>query len=115
MMTRSEAALTVGDWFTSVEPAPPRALAAQLQTMIAADASRPASEVPEICLRVAEEHLQRLLTSGSTSRATAMDLLAVDALVTYAFEAAAGDASQIEARTKNAMSRIGTLAGQAQT
>lgn len=81
--------------------------------MIATDAGQPASEVPDVFLRAAEEHLRRLLASGSTSRATAMDLLAVDALVTYAFEAAAGDASEIDARAKDAMSRIGLLAGQA--
>lgn len=111
-MLHSQAAQTVGDWLSSVEPAPPPALAAQLKAMIATDAVRPVSEVPEVCLRAAENHLRKLLASGSTSRETAMDLLAVDALVTYAFEAAAGDASQIEARTKNAMSRIGLLAGQ---
>ena len=81
--------------------------------MIATDAGRPASEVPEVCLRAAEDYLQKLLASGSTSRETAMDLLAVDALVTYAFQAAAGDPAQIEARTKSAMTRIGILAGQA--
>ncbi|MEP6780750.1 MAG: hypothetical protein ABJC26_12725 [Gemmatimonadaceae bacterium] len=113
-MPHSHAALTVGDWFAAVEPAPPRALAERLKAMIATDAGRPVAEVPEVCLRAAENHLRKLLASGSTSRATAIDLLAVDALVTYAFESAAGDATQIEARTKGAMSRIGLIAGQAQ-
>ncbi len=112
-MTSPRVAATVGEWFTSIEPAPPQALAGQLTLLIADDASRPVSDVPEVCLRIAEEHLQRLLASGATSRASAIDLLAVDALVTYAFEAAASDASKIEARTIVAMQRIGALAGEA--
>ena len=112
-MPHSRAVQTVGEWFTSIEPAPPRALAALLRAMIASDVDLPATQVPEVCLRVAENHLQLLLASGSTSRATAIDLLAVDALITYAFEAAAGDAAQIEARAQQAMSRIGLLAGHA--
>lgn len=101
---------TVGEWFKAVEPAPPRVLAEQLKTMVSNYAARPASEVPEVCLQVAEQQLRLLLASGSTSRATALDLLSVDALVTYAFEAAAQDAMTIEARASSAMTRIAALA-----
>ncbi|MDQ6612837.1 MAG: hypothetical protein M3Y64_10420 [Gemmatimonadota bacterium] len=73
---------------------------------------QPADEVPQVCLRVAEEQLQLLLASGSTSRATALDLLSVDALVTYAFEAAAANGQSIEACASHAMARIAMLAMQ---
>jgi hypothetical protein len=39
-----------------------------------------------------------------------LDLLAVDALMTYAFEAAADDAAGLEERTKTALARIADLA-----
>jgi hypothetical protein len=50
-----------------------------------------------------------LLASGSTSRATALDLLAVDALVTYAFQAGADDPARLEERAARAMARIALL------
>ena len=102
--------VTVGDWLAQVQPAPPRALAEQLQHLVAAHAARPAAEVPEVFLAVGEALLQTMVASGSTSRETALTLLSVDALVTYAFEAAAADPSRIEQRAANAMRRISELA-----
>lgn len=115
-MSSTGTAVTVGDWLTRLEPTPPDALLRRLQELLAQDVSRPASDVPEVCLAAGERLLDALLQSGSTSRATALDLLAVDALVTYAFEAAADDPALIEARATAAMQRIaalpGSLAGQ---
>ncbi|MEP6832877.1 MAG: hypothetical protein ABJB74_05755, partial [Gemmatimonas sp.] len=73
-------------------------------------AARPSTDVPEVCLETAERLLSELMTSGSTERATALTLLAVDSLVTYAFEAASNDPTRIEARAANAMKRIAELA-----
>lgn len=102
---------TVGTWIAQLEPAPPAALLQRLQELLANEVNRPAREVPEVCLAAGERLLDALLQSGSTSRATALDLLAVDALVTYAFEAAADDPTHIVERATSAMQRIAALPG----
>lgn len=60
-----------------------------------------------------EQLLAKLLSDGCDHRAAALQLLAADALVTYAFEAAAEDASQaaraIDMRAAQAMRRVATL------
>ena len=89
---------TVGEWLDGIEPPPPPALHQRLRELVAAGVARPVSEVPEVCLEAGERLLDALLASGSTSRATALDLLAVDALITYAFQAAADDPARLEAQ-----------------
>ncbi len=103
------AASTVGEWMVRLEPAPPSALHRRLCDLVGASAHRPVVEVPEACLEAGERLLDALLASGSTSRATALDLLAVDSLVTYAFQAAADDPSRLEERAARAMARIASL------
>lgn len=102
-------ASTVGAWIATCEPSPPPALHQRLQEMLAPWAAEPVSAVPDACLTAGESALNTLLASGSTSRATALDLLAVDALVTYAFQLAADDPTRIEARAAAAMARIAAL------
>lgn len=100
---------TVGDWMARIAPAPPTALHQRLRELVAPSAHRPVTDVPEACLEAGERLLDALLASGSTSRATALDLLAVDALVTYAFQAAADDPTRLEERAARAMQRIASL------
>ena len=100
---------TVGGWFDGVEPPPPAALRDRLAALLAAHADRPVAEVPEACLDAGEALLATLLASGSTSRGTALDLLAVDALVTYAFQAAADDPERVDLRAARAMARISAI------
>lgn len=100
---------TVGEWLASVDPAPPPALRQRLLSLVAEDADRPVVDVPDVCLAAGERVLESLLVSGATSRETALDLLAVDSLVTYAFQAAADDPTRIEERAARAMARISAL------
>lgn len=104
-------AATVGEWLARLQPAPPPALHQRLCDLVAGSATRPVTEVPEACLEAGERLLDELLASGSTSRATALDLLAVDALITYAFQAAADAPSRLEERAARAMARIAALPG----
>jgi hypothetical protein len=94
-----------------MDPAPPPALHRRLCDLVAPSATRAVAEVPEACLEAGEQLLDDLLASGSTSRATALDLLAVDALITYAFQAAADDPVRLEERAARAMARIAALPG----
>jgi hypothetical protein len=100
---------TVGAWLSTLQPAPPSALAARLEELLGPYLALSADRVPDACLEAGEQLLDTLLSSGSTSRGTALDLLAVDALVTYAFQAAADAPEQLESRAARAMQRIAAL------
>lgn len=109
MPVSSSVQSTVGEWVANITPRPPAALAERLQALLAPFAERPVDSVPESCLEAGERLLDELLASGSTSRGTALDLLAVDALVTYAFQEAAHDPARLETRAARAMARIAAL------
>lgn len=100
---------TVGQWLQQLKPEPPRALQDELSRLLMQHSERPASDIPEVCLQAGEQLLSELVASGSTERATALTLLSVDALVTYAFEAASHDAGRLEERAAGAMQRIAKL------
>jgi hypothetical protein len=102
---------SVGGWFDGISPAPPEGLRIRLAALLEPFAHLPAQQVPEACLDAGEKLLEALLASGSTSRATALDLLAVDALITYAFQAAADDPALIDVRAARALARIAALPG----
>jgi hypothetical protein len=51
-----------------------------------------------------------LLADGRTGRECAPELLAADALVTYAFEAASDDSPRLAGRARDAMTRLARLA-----
>lgn len=104
--------MTLREWVSTREPAPPHALAERLDVLIAPhdlDGADPA----DVLLDVALALLTDLLREGSTSRQTALDLLAADALVTYAFEAASDDPLRLDARAGAAMARLSELATRA--
>ena len=101
------AAHTLGAWLAAREHVPPTALAARLRELLgrrALDAD--AREAPERLLDAGESVLARLLREAATTRESALDLLAADALVTYAFEAAADEPETLPARVSRAMASI---------
>ncbi len=100
---------TVGAWLAALQPTPPPALVTRLAELLAPYQEQPVARVPDVCLEAGEQLLDALLSSGSTSRGTALDLLAVDALVTYAFQAGADEPQQLEVRAARAMQRIAAL------
>ena len=98
--------MTLAEWLRDRTPAPPPRLAERIQTVLAERTSRPVAEAPELCVAAAAELLHELFSRPTAGRASALDLLTVDALVTYAFEAAAADPATVEARATAAMSRL---------
>lgn len=100
---------TVGEWLETMHPSPPQGLRVRLLELLQPYAQLPVERVPEACLEAGERLLDALLASGSTSRETALDLLAVDALVTYAFQVAADDPASLDARAARALARIAAL------
>jgi hypothetical protein len=82
--------VTLGEWLVTRDPAPPPALNARLRELLGDRSSSPLAEAPEALVTIAEAQLARLVAVGANGRGgeAALDLLAVDALVTYAYEAA---------------------------
>ena len=100
-------ALTVGAWLATREPVPPPALAARLRELLGSRALEAAAgEAPELLLQAGEAVLARLLSAAATTRESALDLLAADALVTYAFEAAGDEPESLPMRVERAMASI---------
>jgi hypothetical protein len=67
--------------------------------------NNPSPTAPEV-LEAAERLLDRVLRTDCESRASALDLLTVDALMTRALEIAAGDPKLLEEFPEQAMRRI---------
>lgn len=101
--------VTVADWLARRTPPPPPALLTRLQQLLAPYADRPSSEAPQSCLAAGEWQLAALLAHGDTARNSALDLLAADALVSYAFEAAADAPETLEQLATDAMTRIAEI------
>jgi hypothetical protein len=101
--------VTIGDWLAARAPAPPPELLARLSDCLGPAIGRPVGELSECAVETAEALLTGMLARGDTSRATALDLLVVDSLVTYAFEAAARDPETIGARARATMHRLSAL------
>jgi hypothetical protein len=117
-MTGSRSAAGVA-WVAAQEPPAPAALVERVGGALAAcDVAREAAHDaahtddatrPTRCLAAAEAVLARLLADGATgtrSREAALDLLAADALVTYAFEAASEAPAALPALARDAIARL---------
>jgi len=95
-------------WIRGRSPAPPPHLLSRIEAMAAhtARAAMPADAL----LDAATTAMADVLRDGCLTRSAGFDLLAVDALVTYVFEAAADDPHQLDAISASAMTRISALA-----
>ena len=104
----------LADWIRTRMPAPPPPLLARIEALTgpAPDVAPVTSAAPvaDLLLDAAERAMRGVLGDGCLTRDSALDLLAIDAIVTYAFEAAADDPEQLEARTRGALERIAALA-----
>ncbi len=81
----------------------------RLDAVLGESLNESSDRIPDVFLAAGERLVADLLQSNSTSRGSALDLLAADALVTYAFEAASDVPSGLEARASAAMTRIAAL------
>ena len=95
-------------WMEARTPAPPQELVPRIQRMIGGGAtgSCPADALVDSSVAA----MRQLLVDGCLTRESGLDLLAVDALVTYAFEAAADEPVELEERAERALARIAALA-----
>ena len=100
---------TIADWLAEREPAPPAALVRRLHESLGPDLERDASEAVDACLDAGRRLVASVLSDEGASRDSALDLLAADALVTYAFEAASARPKELLDRAARAMSDIAAL------
>ena len=89
----------------------PSALVARVQAVLSAHPEWRELPVAEALLRAGESLLAAVLATGEgKGREVALDLLAADACVTWAFEAAADDVGSLGERAALAMRRIEEVA-----
>jgi hypothetical protein len=100
----------LAEWLRQRTPTPPAQLAARIQETLGERCSADASAGSDLCIGAADELLRDLLSRPSAGRESALDLLTVDALVTYAFEAASDDAGSLTVRAERAMTRLAATA-----
>jgi hypothetical protein len=103
--------VTLAPWLAARRPAPPAELRARIDAALGAALDADA-DVPATCVAAAERLVRELLREDATSRDSALDLLAADALVTYAFEAASERPTALEPRAREAMARIAAIASE---
>ena len=106
--------MTLGEWLAARTPEPPAPLAARLRESLGGALGgalgERASNAHGALLRAAETLLGELLAVDCAMRDRALDLLAVDAMVTYAFEAACEEPATLAARASTATRDIAVLA-----
>jgi hypothetical protein len=101
--------MTIGEWLATRTPAPPPQLMRRVRDALGAAVDDDAAFATDRCVDAAETLVAALLRDGRTARDSAPELLAADALVTYAFEAAADDPGGLQRRTRDAMVRLARL------
>jgi hypothetical protein len=98
--------VTVRAWLRARQPAAPPRLAARVESALGDRCELPNTQAADACLDASVDLLRELLSRESAGRESALDLLAADALVTYAFEAAAQDPQTLATRADDAMRRL---------
>lgn len=102
--------MILSDWLRQRTPTPPPELAARIQQTLGERCGADASAAPDVFIAAAEGLLRELSTRPTAGRESALDLLTVDALVTYAFEAASDEPDSLAARASDAMTRLAAAA-----
>jgi hypothetical protein len=103
--------MTPAQWLDSRRPLPPAELRARIDAALGRDLLANVDDVMEVLLAAGERLVGSLLDEDATSRGAALALLAADALVTYAFEAASERPAELSSRAASAMARIAALGG----
>jgi len=101
--------VTVRDWVAQRTAMTPGALVEAMLGALGEDADAPAARAGAMCIAAATRTLESLIAERRFGRDSAIDLLAVDALTTLAFEFAAEHHSDVDAIADAAARGIETL------
>jgi hypothetical protein len=105
--------VTVGDWIRGRTERSPAALTREILVALGADSEAPAARTAELCLAAAQRSLAALIDAGRFAREYALELLAIDALTTFAFDHASesGAGERLGALAKESARSFGQLTG----
>jgi uncharacterized membrane protein len=78
--------VTVREWVESRSTVAPASLTLRMIAALGSGADEDESLTPDVCVRAAARALENLVTDARYGRESALDLLAIDALTTHAFE-----------------------------
>ncbi len=111
---RPGGAVPHAEWLSNREPIAPADLVARVRVLLEANPALEQAARADAFIEASELLLKRVLHGDqhAAARRNAIDLLAADACVTYAFEAAAEDGADIAALSQRAMARIAAIAQQ---
>ncbi len=104
--------MLVQAWLDQRQPEAPDALKRRIAEVVAEHPEWDAKPCAEALVEAGEILLAQVLAATPKDRQAALDLLAADACVTYAFEAAADEPPHFTERADRAMKRIAQLAAQ---
>lgn len=102
--------MTHAAWVRSHSADAPVALLSRVEAVLGADPVSASLPVADALLKASETLLASVLAGEGEGREVALDLLAADACVTWAFEAAAADPMSLSARAERAMQRVAEVA-----
>ena len=97
-------------WLATREPEAPPALTACVRDLLESHPEWERLSRVDAFIEASEVLLRRVLEGGAVARANALDLLAADACVTWAFEAAADDPGTVTGRAERATKGIAAIA-----
>lgn len=101
--------MTIGAWLRERASAPPQ-LTNRVIEVVGDRLDAPFENASDVLIESAARLLGDLVSRRSAGRESALDLLTVDALVTYAFEAASVSPESLSARAEDAMRLFASLA-----
>jgi uncharacterized membrane protein len=101
--------VTIGEWLQAREPRPPAELMAGLERALGPALNKESGDATAEFLGAAERMLRELVASGETGRPVAADLLTIDALTTYAVEAATETLESLPDFAQDAMARFANV------
>jgi hypothetical protein len=95
--------MTDSDWLSQLDPAPPEELADAMRSALHDATGNPKAED---LLVAAERLLDKVLRTDCETRASAIDLLTVDALMTHALQIASKDPNTPDDFAEQALRRV---------
>ena len=95
--------MTDSDWLSQLNPPPPRELADAMRSALHDVTENPKAED---LLVAAERLLDKVLRTDCETRASAIDLLTVDALMTHALQIASKDANAPDDFAEQSLRRV---------
>jgi hypothetical protein len=102
--------VTAEAWLDARLADAPAPLATRVRALLGPALRRDAHDLPELAVAAAAELVTTLVRDDCTGRDSALDLLAADALVTYAFESAAERPDRLAERARAALARLAQVA-----